>query len=240
MVPFAEFPVEEAILAPSGIWVGCFTVSADDLRSRVQAKRDEAVIWELQLGAHVQEFETTEAGDLLGVITCRSHREEFSRKFLVVDGHSGKVLFSCDLDLGPMFSGESIVAGDGNDESQEILWKRERGILMAFCESCGAEGGGNYCPQCGQVRSFAAMEVQARPQAGPAQQLVIATDRQRHGAPALFSALCPGLGQLIKGQPIKAAAFFFGSIAGAFMMFIPGLIIWAYGIRDAYVSQEEE
>lgn len=51
----------------------------------------------------------------------------------------------------------------------------------------------------------------------------------------ILSSLFPGLGQIYNGDSlIKGLAFFFGSILGSFLFLIPGLIIWVYGMYDAY------
>ena len=55
----------------------------------------------------------------------------------------------------------------------------------------------------------------------------------KHGIPALLSFFIPGLGQLVKGQVGKAVGFFFGTFLGMILV-IPGLIVWVWGIVDAY------
>lgn len=49
---------------------------------------------------------------------------------------------------------------------------------------------------------------------------------------ALLSVL-PGLGQVYNGAIIRGLLFLFGTILGLFLV-IPGIIIWIYGIYDAY------
>lgn len=60
-------------------------------------------------------------------------------------------------------------------------------------------------------------------------------ENKKHGVPALFSFLIPGLGQIIKGDIFKGIAIFLGSIIGLILIF-PGIIIWLWGIYDAYNS----
>jgi TM2 domain-containing membrane protein YozV len=51
----------------------------------------------------------------------------------------------------------------------------------------------------------------------------------------ILSSLFPGLGQIYNGDSlIKGLAFFFGSVLGSFLFLIPGIIIWTYGMYDAY------
>ncbi|HUK38738.1 MAG TPA: hypothetical protein VLV30_06465 [Methanomicrobiales archaeon] len=51
---------------------------------------------------------------------------------------------------------------------------------------------------------------------------------------AAFSGLLPGLGQVYNGEMAKGIAIFFGTIVGFFILLIPGLIFWAYGLHNAY------
>ncbi|MCS6861398.1 MAG: hypothetical protein NZT92_13870 [Abditibacteriales bacterium] len=52
--------------------------------------------------------------------------------------------------------------------------------------------------------------------------------------PAFLSFLCPGLGQLVKGEIGKGAGMFLGFLAGFCMMGIPSFIIWIWSMVDAY------
>lgn len=60
--------------------------------------------------------------------------------------------------------------------------------------------------------------------------------KQKHGVPAILSFLIPGLGQIIKGQPLKGIAFFLGVAMGLVFLILPGVIIWIWSITDAYNS----
>ena len=55
-----------------------------------------------------------------------------------------------------------------------------------------------------------------------------------NGVAAILSFFIPGLGQLVKGQILKAIGFFFGTFIGLAFFVIPGIAIWAWGIVDAY------
>jgi TM2 domain-containing membrane protein YozV len=123
---------------------------------------------------------------------------------------------------------------------------------MPFCETCGVEGGGDYCPACGEVRSFAAKavaagEVAKRPGAltgpvQPAQAMQVVVAEANHGVPALLSFFMPGLGQLVKGPVGKGlgtwAAMACAGVAGFFVgyTFLALPAIWIWGIYDAYKS----
>ena len=64
-------------------------------------------------------------------------------------------------------------------------------------------------------------------------------ENRKHGLPALLSFFIPGLGQLIKGQVIKAILIFvIGTIVGIFLWwtFIIPFVVWAWNVYDAYNS----
>ncbi|AEH61184.1 conserved hypothetical protein [Methanosalsum zhilinae DSM 4017] len=64
-------------------------------------------------------------------------------------------------------------------------------------------------------------------------------DNKTHGVPALLSFFIPGLGQLIKGQILKAIFIWIAmAISGALTIILIGYIttpiIWIWQIFDAY------
>lgn len=63
--------------------------------------------------------------------------------------------------------------------------------------------------------------------------------KTKHGLPALLSFFIPGLGQLIKGDILKAILIWVvGGIISFFLFWtvIVPLIIWVWNIYDAYNS----
>jgi hypothetical protein len=52
----------------------------------------------------------------------------------------------------------------------------------------------------------------------------------------ILSALFPGVGQTIAGRPGKGILLTIATATGLALYLIPGVIIWGYGIRDAYKS----
>jgi TM2 domain-containing membrane protein YozV len=123
---------------------------------------------------------------------------------------------------------------------------------MPFCETCGVEGGGDYCPACGEVRSFAAKAVatgqafknptalQAQP--APAAALQVTVAPPHHGVPALMSFFIPGLGQLVKGHVAKGLGTWgalFAATVGGFLVgytFLAIPVVWIWSTYDAYKS----
>lgn len=63
--------------------------------------------------------------------------------------------------------------------------------------------------------------------------------RRTHGVPALFSFFVPGLGQLVKGDFLKAIGIWLAfMVTGAMHLFGTGFLIWAiiwiWQLYDAY------
>lgn len=106
-----------------------------------------------------------------------------------------------------------------------------------FCPYCRRElpfstqqwpyGSPILCPSCGmQIQDGASNEIpgaQGQPQQSPLKNPILA---------AILS-LFPGLGQIYNGQIGKACLFFFGVILGL-LLIIPGIVIWIYGMYQAY------
>jgi len=62
---------------------------------------------------------------------------------------------------------------------------------------------------------------------------------QKHGIPALISFFLPGLGQLIKGQLLKALFIWVvGGFLGFFFWwtYVIPFLFWAWNVYDAYNS----
>jgi len=56
---------------------------------------------------------------------------------------------------------------------------------------------------------------------------------------AICSLVIPGLGQVYVGDIRKGIAIFFGTLIGIFIWIIPGLIVWVFGIYDAYTIAQK-
>ena len=50
------------------------------------------------------------------------------------------------------------------------------------------------------------------------------------------SLFFPGLGQGLNGETAKGLLVLFGALAGLLVMLIPGVIVWLYGIYDAWAT----
>jgi len=63
--------------------------------------------------------------------------------------------------------------------------------------------------------------------------------KKTYGVPAIFSFFIPGLGQLVKGQVLKAIGIWIALVICWFLQFILigyllGFIVWVWQIYDAY------
>lgn len=91
--------------------------------------------------------------------------------------------------------------------------------MPKFCPECGKElisPDAEICPNCG-------VRIKKNPEKSP-----------------LLAALCSfifaGLGQVYNGDVTRGVLIFLGTVIGSLFFVIPGLIVWLYGIYDAYVT----
>jgi hypothetical protein len=59
------------------------------------------------------------------------------------------------------------------------------------------------------------------------------------GLAALGSFFFSGLGQVYNGQLRKGVAIFFGTITGVLLFVVPGIIIWIFGVADAWLTAKK-
>ena len=100
--------------------------------------------------------------------------------------------------------------------------------MARFCPACGQPLGvanARYCSSCGAVVNSGVP--------GPQGSRGV-HDRKSPLLAAACSGFLPGLGQVYNGETGKGLAVFFGSLVGFFILFIPGLVFWAYGLHNAY------
>lgn len=53
------------------------------------------------------------------------------------------------------------------------------------------------------------------------------------------SFFIPGLGQVYNGETAKGVGIFAGTLVGLFLVIIPGLIVWVFGLYDAYTTAKK-
>jgi TM2 domain-containing membrane protein YozV len=114
---------------------------------------------------------------------------------------------------------------------------------MAFCENCGANvnPGDQFCDSCGAALGAATIvEKSPLPEpAAPAKTPGAGQGEKNPVLAALASFLFSGLGQVYNGNFVKGILIFFGTLIGAMIFTIPGIIVLVYGIYDAYTTAKK-
>ncbi len=93
--------------------------------------------------------------------------------------------------------------------------------MAKFCEHCGKPlqfENAEICPSCG-------VRIQSPPNIKNEKNPILA---------GLLSFLFSGLGQVYNGDFARGVLFLVGTIIGLCIFIIPGVIIWLYGVYDAY------
>ena len=105
--------------------------------------------------------------------------------------------------------------------------------MTRFCSTCGAPvpETAKFCNECGARLPGPVLPGQPEP-------------AQDTGSKSAFLALAgstfvPGLGQVYEGNILRGYLVFLGTFFGFFLLIIPGIIIWLYGIYDAYSTAEK-
>jgi TM2 domain-containing membrane protein YozV len=128
-----------------------------------------------------------------------------------------------------------------------------------FCDGCGSPIGEKGIPviqkpyvppppQPAQPQTYAPPPSYTPPPPQPAQPYTPGTPLPaqpgpvRHksaGLAALGSFFFSGLGQVYNGRPGKGVVIFIGTIVGILVFVVPGIIIWIYGVVDAYLTAKK-
>ena len=108
--------------------------------------------------------------------------------------------------------------------------------MAQFCESCGARirEGDKFCEQCGAIVPGPAGVPQAPGSFGE-----VAHPPKNPTLALVLSFFFSGLGQIYNGDTLKGVAIYFGTLSGAFLFIVPGIIVWIYGIYDAYTTAKK-
>ncbi len=112
--------------------------------------------------------------------------------------------------------------------------------MSKFCESCGAplKDGDKFCEQCGAATP--AVPVSMPPP--PAKPIMPVEEPYQGKSPILaliLSFFFSGLGQVYNGETLKGVAIFFGTLIGYMIFVIPGVIVWIFGMYDAYTTAKK-
>jgi TM2 domain-containing membrane protein YozV len=71
------------------------------------------------------------------------------------------------------------------------------------------------------------------------QQPAAAKEEKSAGVAAILSFIFTGSGQVYNGDLLRGIGILVGTIIGSFIFLIPGIIVWIYGIYDAYTTAQK-
>ena len=121
-----------------------------------------------------------------------------------------------------------------NCGSEIVHENSENANKTKFCANCGFKMAENikFCPSCGAPTSSESRAVV---------QNTVPANQKSPILAAILSFLIVGLGQIYLGLTKKGILLFIGAVISGFLMliiigWITWLIVWGYGIYDAYNS----
>lgn len=107
-----------------------------------------------------------------------------------------------------------------------------------LCPKCGVKQNLNnnikttkYCSNCGDEIDYNA---EICPKCGVRQMSRSASSEKNEVLALVLSFLLPGLGHIYLGLTRKGLTLLIIAIVGAFLLFIPYIIAWVYGMYDSY------
>lgn len=106
---------------------------------------------------------------------------------------------------------------------------------MKFCPECGKSlpsETSQFCDNCGAKINIVSQNV-------PSESAVSVNEEKSPLIAAICSFILPGLGQVYDGKTERGFGIFFGTLIGTFIFLIPGVIIWLFGVYDAYSLAEK-
>lgn len=114
---------------------------------------------------------------------------------------------------------------------------------MKYCPQCGhalANENAKFCDECGANIGPGPAAPVGGPAPAPGSQPNVVTEEDKSPViAALCSLIIPGLGQVYDGKTERGFAVFFGTIIGLFLFILPGVIVWLFGIYDAYTLAQQ-
>jgi len=102
--------------------------------------------------------------------------------------------------------------------------------MTRSCPACGAgvPETAKFCNECGAPL--------APGSPGPAPAASPEKIEKSTALALIGSAVVPGLGQVYEGNIVRGYLVFLGTLFGFFLFIIPGIIVWLYGMYDAYTT----
>ena len=109
--------------------------------------------------------------------------------------------------------------------------------MAKYCSECGKQlenETSKFCNDCGAQQTTNTI---VEPQ-DPVRMVLVPEEKNPFLA-TVCSFFIPGLGQVYNGETAKGVGIFAGTLVGLFLVIIPGLIVWAYGLYDAYTTAKK-
>ncbi|MDD1699844.1 MAG: hypothetical protein LUQ04_03505 [Methanoregula sp.] len=109
--------------------------------------------------------------------------------------------------------------------------------MAKYCSDCGKpleNKTSKFCNDCGAKQNI---DIPVEKQ--EAVQIVRVPEEKNPFLATICSFFIPGLGQVYNGETAKGVGIFAGTLIGLFILIIPGLIVWVYGLYDAYTTSKK-
>lgn len=109
-----------------------------------------------------------------------------------------------------------------------------------FCHQCGASISrwSSVCASCGApVNQTFEYTYEKKPIDSSLHSLY--EGRKNPVLAAIASLLWTGMGQVYNGNLLRGLGFLFGALIGSIILIYPGILIWLYGIYDAYRTAKQ-
>jgi TM2 domain-containing membrane protein YozV len=104
--------------------------------------------------------------------------------------------------------------------------------LTKYCSDCGKpleNETSKFCNDCGAKQNTNNIIEKQE-----SVKIVHVPEEKNPFLAAICSFFIPGLGQVYNGETALGVAVFLGTVIGAFIFLIPGLIVWIFGMYNAY------
>ena len=109
--------------------------------------------------------------------------------------------------------------------------------MVKYCSDCGKpleNETSKYCNDCG-----AKQDTNTIVEKQDSIQIVRVPEEKNPVLATICSFFIPGLGQVYNGETAKGVGIFAGTLIGLFIFIIPGLIVWVFGLYDAYTTAKK-
>jgi TM2 domain-containing membrane protein YozV len=107
--------------------------------------------------------------------------------------------------------------------------------MAKFCSECGkplSNESAKFCDNCGA-------KIDVTNPGDQREVRLVPTEEKNPFLATLCSFFIPGLGQTYNGETAKGVAILAGTLIGAVFFLIPGVLVWIFGLYDAYTTAKK-